>query len=128
MDPKIARNRREHFTPNGDFGKLGELITDFAAGGKLLDRSDADARRAVATVFTTCMIKVRVMDKIKHKTLVDITEFPFDWEQSSPTLQGHSVSAFLKDFCRPGNQFKITLLDAIGPDSRKRVAAFCLQS
>ncbi|KAF1818035.1 uncharacterized protein K489DRAFT_374648 [Dissoconium aciculare CBS 342.82] len=60
MGPKRARNKREHFTPKGDVRKLGELITDFATGSKLLDRSNTDARRAVATVFITCMIKVRV--------------------------------------------------------------------
>jgi hypothetical protein len=86
MGPKRATNKREHFTPKGDFRKLGDLITGFATGGKLLDRSNADSRRAVATVFITCMIKVRGMYKIKHKTLVDFTKFPFDWEQSSPTL------------------------------------------
>jgi hypothetical protein len=34
----------------------------------------------------------------------------------------------LRTSAGPGNRFNITLLDAIGPDSRKLVAAFCLQS
>jgi hypothetical protein len=105
---------------------LGALLSDFATGGVLLDRANFDARHAVAAVFVACMIKVRVMDKVKHKDLEHAVEPGLKWDQPNASLQGRSVCTILEDCVRPGYQLRVTQLDKIGAGSRKLVAALCL--
>jgi hypothetical protein len=56
---------------------LGVLISNFAMDGTLLDSAGLDAEQAVAAILMACTIKVRIMDKVKHKDLEQFAELIF---------------------------------------------------